>query len=90
MADFGLELVKVRLDDLESTSETGLPNFEYIEHSSPLMKLEHNDDQTFTRKLPKTRIYPHGDEMEEEGGKYRYMLAISERQSWLIFNEVAK
>ena len=44
MADFGLELVKVRLDDLESTSETGLPNFEYIEHSSPLRKLEKNDD----------------------------------------------
>ena len=28
--------------------------------------------------------------MEEEGEKYRYMIAITERQSWLIFNEVAK
>ena len=44
MADFGLELVKVRLEDLDSASETGLPNFEYIEHSGPLRKLEKNDD----------------------------------------------
>ena len=44
MADFGLELVSVNQDDFDATSDLGLPNFEYIEHSSPLMKLEKNDD----------------------------------------------
>ena len=63
MADFGIELVIINQDDVDDNSEDmqGLPNYQVVEYSSSLMNLEHNDDQTFIRRLERVDIDPSDD-----------------------------
>ena len=84
-----MELVMVDQDEVDSDDSSGQPNYQVIEHSSNLMNMEKNDDQTFIRRLPKTIVDPRTDKMDN-ASNVRYLLTINEHQSWLIFNEVAK
>ena len=52
------------------------------------MKLKENDDETFLRALHQIYIDPQEEAIE--GLNTGYMLAIEEKQSFYIFNEVAK
>ena len=97
MADFVMSLVQFETNEVQlqtkamSESENlhtdGLPIYEVLARSSPLINLKDNDDETFLREITETHIRP--SEEDKKMGM-QYMLAIEEKQAFYIFNEIAK
>lgn len=86
MADFDMQLILYDANGAESATEEDPADFGIVAHSSPLVDLEDNDDETFLRVIPQHHINPH----DEDAHGLKYMLSIEEKQAFFLFNEVSK